>query len=331
MRRLTVGFIGCGGIAEAHAKSLSNIKNVEFKAFSDIVRARAESFASTYGGEAYEDWRKMLEKVKPDVVFICLPPFAHSDEVMVAAENGVNIYIEKPIALDIKLAREMARAVEKHGVKSQVGYQSRFGAGVEKAKSLIESNSLGSIGLASGKYWCRFIRKDWWIDKSKSGGQIVEQSTHLYDILVWLCGDVKRVYAEMDRLLYKDVEGMTIEDVSGVVLRFSSGAVGVVTATIGASPYTWGLKWSIVGWDAMLESENPNQLTIHWSSKTQFKIEEFNEPFRDTMRLAELDLINAILEDRATRTPISEGVKTLEVTLAAVKSAEEGRPITLPL
>jgi len=124
---------------------------------------------------------------------------------------------------------------------------------------------------------------------------------------------------------------MTIEDVSGVVLRFSSGAVGVVTATIGASPYTWGLKWSIVGWDAMLESENPNQLTIHWSSKTPFKIEEFNEPFRDTMRLAELDLINAILEDRATRTPISEGVKTLEVTLAAVKSAEEGRPITLPL
>jgi len=331
LRRLAVGFIGCGGIAEAHARRLSRSNMVEFKAFSDIVRSRAESFASTYGGEAYEDWRAMLDKVELDVVFICLPPFAHRDEVMVAAEKGVNIYIEKPIALDVKLAREMARAVEKHGVKSQVGYQSRFGAGVEKAKSLIDSGKVGSIGFVSGISWFRFLRRDWWIDKSKSGGQLVEQGTHLYDTLRWLCGDVERVYAEMDKLFYRHIEGMTIEDVSGVVLRFKSGAIGVVSITIGGVPHYPQSRWNIVSWDAMLESENPNHLRVYWSNEKPVRVEEFKDPFRDTMALAELDLLKAVLEDRDTRTPISEGVKTLELTLAAVKSAEEGRPVTLPL
>lgn len=330
-RRLAVGFIGCGGIARAHIDNLARLDRVELKAFSDISIDRAKALASTYGGEAYADWREMLEKSKLDLVFICLPPFAHRDEVMVAAEKGIHIYIEKPIALDIELAREMARAVEKYGVKSQVGYQLRFAAGVERAKRIIESGEIGAIGLVNGVYWCRFIRRDWWIDRSKSGGQIVEQSTHLYDILRWLCGDVERVYAEMDRRFYTDVKDMTIEDVSSVMMRFKSGAIGVVSSTIGAAPGYWWLRWSIIGRDAMLESEDPNHLRIYWSGKTPFTVEEHREPSRAPMALAELDLVNAILEDRDTRTPISEGVKTLELTLAAVKSAETGKPVTLPL
>lgn len=330
MKPLAIGFIGCGGIARAHAARLSTLNNVRLKAFSDLAVNKAREMASLYGGEAYADWRDMLEKAELDLVFICLPPFAHKDEVMVAAENGMHIYIEKPIALDLKLAREMAKAIEKYRVKSQVGYQLRFGYGVEKAKRMVESGEVGRIGLASGMYWCRFLRRDWRLDKSKSGGQIVEQATHVYDILRWLCGEVDRVYAEMDRLLYQ-VEGMTIEDVSGTVLRFKSGAVGVVSSTIAAATGHWWVRWKIVGWKALLESEDPNQLRVYWNLKEPPGVEEFRKPVKDTMLLAQLDLINAILEDKPTRTPIWEGVKTLELTLAAVKSAETGKPITLPL
>ncbi len=331
MQRVRVGFIGCGGIAKAHAQLLAKLPEVELVAFCDIKEERAKELASRFGGSAYTDWHEMLDKVQIDAVFICLPPFAHKDEVMVAAEKGIHIYIEKPIALDVKLAREMVRAVEKAGVKSQVGYQLRFAAGVERAKELIEKGALGTIGLVSGQYWCRFIRKDWWIDKSKSGGQIVEQSTHLYDVLRWLCGDVERVYCEMNRIFYKDVPGMTIEDVSAVVLRFKSGAVGAVTATIGAVPGHWWFRWQIIGWEAMLESEEPNSLRIYWSSKKPLVIEEYREIGRDPMDLAHRDFIEAILKDRPTRTPISEGAKTLELTLAAVKAMETGKVVTLPL
>ena len=273
----------------------------------------------------------MLDKEKLDAVFICLPPFAHKDEVMVAVEKGLHIYIEKPIALNVRLAREMARAIEKAGVKNQIGYQLRFAAGVERAKKLIEEGKIGDIGLVVGRYWCWFIRKDWWIDKSKSGGQLVEQSTHLYDIIRWLCGDVERVHGEMNRIFYKDVPGMTIEDVSSVVLRFKSGAVGSVTATIGAVPGFWWIKWTVIGRNAMLEGDEFNQLRVYWSFKTPAVIGEYREPGRDPMALAEKDFIEAILKDRPARTPISEGEKTLELTLAAMKAMEAGKIITLPL
>lgn len=329
MEKVRVGFIGCGGIARAHARRLAGMGEVELVSFSDIDAERSRLLADTYGGRSYADWRQMLDREKLDVVFICLPPFAHSDEVEVAAERGISIYIEKPIALSLRQAMAMQRAVEKGGVKSQVGYQNRFAAGIERAKELISEGSVGDVGLATGKYWCRFLRRDWWLDREKSGGQVVEQATHLYDALRWLCGDVERVYAEMDRLFYREEPGMTIEDVSGAVLRFRSGAIGSITATIGAAPKVWWFEWKIVGSGAMLESEEPNSLRIYWRSPPV--VEERRELDRDPMLLSERDLIRAVLRDGETRTPISEGVKTLELTLAVVRSAETGRPVTLPL
>lgn len=329
MNQLKVGFIGCGGIASAHAERLAKFENVKLVSFSDVVVENAKNFARKYNGNAYSDWEDMLDKEKLDIVFVCLPPFSHKDEVIVAAEKGINIYIEKPIALDTKLAKNMVRAVEKSGVKSQVGYQLRFSAGVEKAKDLIEKGIVGEIGLVNGKYWCRFIRKDWWIDKSKSGGQIVEQSTHLYDIIRWLVGDASKVHAEMSRTFYKDMPGMTIEDVSAVLLKFKSGAVGAITATIGAVENFWWLKWEIVGSNNLLESEEPNSLKVYYSTQKPPNVEEFKDADRDPMTLSEKDLIDAVIEDRETRTPISEGAKTLELTLAAVKAADEGKDISL--
>ncbi len=327
MRRLRVGFIGCGGIALAHAARLSSMNEVELVAFSDVQLDRAKAMAAKYGGRAYGSWREMLEKETLDAVFICLPPFAHEDEVEVAAEKGVHVYIEKPIALSAELGERMVRAVEKHGVKSQVGYQLRFSFAAEEAKRLIESGAVGNVGLVVGAYWCRFIRTDWWIDRSKSGGQLVEQATHLYDLLRWLCGDVELVYAEMDRLFYRDVEGMTIEDTSGVVMRFKSGAIGVVSSTIGAVPNHWWIRWTIIGRDATLESEDIETLRVYYSSRTPLTMETRREYGRDPMLLAERDFIEAVLRDGETRVPIREGLKTLKLTLAAVEAAAKRAPV----
>lgn len=327
MDKLRIGFIGCGGIANAHIRRLLKMDDVKLVAFTDIDLSRAKNFAENFGGNSYTDYHKMIEKENLDIVFICLPPFAHRDEVMIAAENNVNIYIEKPIALNMDLARKMVKAVEKYGVKSQVGYQLRFSASAEKAKKLIENGDIGDIGLVTGKYWCRFIRRDWWLDVKKSGGQIVEQSTHLYDILRWLVGEVEKVYCELDRIFYKNIPNMSIEDVSSTVLRFKSRAIGSITATIGAVPNFGWFKWNIVGSKAMLESNESDTLKIYWSETTPLKIEEHREIGRDHMYLNQRNLIQAIKEDGQTRTPIKEGAKTLQLTLATMKSAKEGKPI----
>lgn len=327
MRKLKVGFIGCGGIAAAHADRLSRFNDVELTAFSDLLVERAQELASRYGGRAYTSWREMLDRESLDAVFVCLPPFAHEDEVEVAAEKGVHIYIEKPIALDVGLAERMVEAVKKHGVKSQVGYQLRFSFAAERTKQLIDSGEVGSVGLAVGAFWCRFLRTDWWIDRSKSGGQLVEQATHLYDLLRWFCGEVSTVYAEMDRLFYRDIPGMTIEDTSGVVLRFRSGAIGVVSSTIGAVPERWWTRWSIIGTGATIEADGIESLKVYYSTRRPLIVEALEERGRDPLVLAERDFIDAVLHDREARVPIEEGARTLKLTLAAARAAEEHAPV----
>ncbi|MCX8171134.1 MAG: Gfo/Idh/MocA family oxidoreductase [Candidatus Bathyarchaeota archaeon] len=329
MRKFNVGFIGCGGIAVTHAERLKTLEEIHMAAFADIVKERAKIMAEKYGGRYYSDWREMLNRENLDIVYICLPPFAHSDEVMVAAEKGIHVFIEKPIALDMKIAREMVRSIQKNRVKSQVGYNCRFGYAIEEAKRLVSSGEAGEVGLTLGMYWCHFIRKDWWIDKSKSGGQIVEQSTHLFDALRYICGDVEVVYGLMNRKFWIDVPEMTIEDVSSVAFRFKSGAVGAITATIWGANAQWWFKWLIAAKNYTFESRDINTLTLY-STRPPTKVMMVSEE-RDTYLLEAKDLIRAILEDKETRTPIEEGAKTLEFTLAASKSAETGKPVMLPL
>ena len=329
MNKLRVGMIGCGGIAKLHAERLIKLDDVELVAFADILKDRASAFSKSYGGRAYIDWREMVDRERLDIVYICLPPFAHEDEVMVAAEKGIHIFIEKPIALNVDLAQRMVRAVEKSGVKSQVGYNCRFGLAVEESKKLIQNGDAGEVGLAFGMYWCHFLGGAWWRDKEKSGGQIVEQSTHLYDALRYLCGEVEEVHGYMNRRFWTDVPDLTIEDVSSSTFKFKSGAVGSIVATTWGVPSRWWLRWMIATTNYTLESRDASTLTLY-STKEPLKTKMLSE-VRDTYLLEAKDLIHAVVEDDETRTPIGEGVKTLEFTLAAMKSMETGKPVKLPL
>jgi predicted dehydrogenase len=329
LERLKVGFIGCGGIASAHAERLKNIREAHMVAFADVAEEKAKLFSSEYGGRHYKDWREMLDKENLDLVYVCLPPFAHTDEVMAAAEKGIHVFIEKPIALNVELAKQMVRAVEKSGVKSQVGYNCRFGYAVEETKRLMQNGEAGDAGLFLGMYWCNFMRWDWWKDKNKSGGQIIEQSTHVYDIARYLCGEVDVVYGQMNRKFWNDVPDITIEDLSSATFKFKSGALGAITATIWGAYGQWWLKWNLVAKNYTFESRDANTLTLYSARPPQKTMTVYEE--RDTYLLEAKDLIKAILEDRNTRTPIEEGAKTLEFTLAAVKSMETGKPVALPL
>jgi len=318
MRGLSVGFIGAGGIARAHTKPLKELGNVRFAAFCDIVEEKAKSYCKEYGGQPYTSFAEMYEKEEMDAVYICLPPFAHTNEVELAAERGIHVFIQKPIALDMRLANRMARSVEKAGVKSQVGYQLRFGNGVQKAKALLEGKELGGVTMALGKYVCNFLGGSWWRKISLGGGQIVEQSTHAVDLLRYLCGDIVRVHAEMDRRYWTQVEDLEIEDVSSTALRFTSGAVGSMVATTGGYPGRWIVDLSIFTRKAVLDLQDPNSLRITWNENGSR--EEYHSQATDLNKVEAKHFTEAIRKDKDTLTPISDGARTLAVTLAIRES-----------
>jgi predicted dehydrogenase len=329
MKKLRIGMIGCGGIAGVHAERLKTLPEAKMVAFADVVENNARSFAQKYTGTPYNNWHKMLDREKLDIVYVCVPPFAHTDEVELAAEKGIHVFIEKPIALNMILARNMAAAITKYDVKSQVGYCQRFSNSVEQARHLIQSGETGEPGLAIGWYWCHFLGGEWWRNKNKSGGQIVEQSTHVYDALRCLCGEVDEVYGQMNIKFWTDVADLTTEDVSSSTFRFKSGAVGSISATTWGVASQWWLKWMIAAKNYTLSSEKSETLTLYSTAnvdETKTLTEE-----RDVYLLESKDFIQAVLNDKETRVPIQEGAKTLEFTLAARKSMENGKPVKLPL
>ena len=332
MERLRTGILGCGGFAKVHAKNLISLPDeIELIAFCDHHDHNARQFSEEYAdgkGSVFTDHREMFEKASLDLVVICLPPFAHSDEVEAAAQNGVHLLIEKPIALSSEHAWRMVEAAEKARIKTQVGFMFRFGTAVERLKELIASGEAGSTGLMSARYFCNSLHAPWWRDRNKSGGQLVEQVIHMVDLMRYLMGNPVSVYSHQENLFHREVADYTVEDVSATVFGFQGGAIGVIYATNGAIPGKWINDYRVVAQKLTAEFSNANSAQFHFTAESPIRTETISSD--KNIYLAELqDLLNAIHTDGQTRTPLREGAMSLDMALAATKSAETHREISL--
>jgi predicted dehydrogenase len=332
MKRLRTGILGCGGFANRHAGNLITLpEEIELTAFSDHTERNAREFSEKYSngkGAIFTDHHDMFEKANLDLVVICLPPYAHSDEVDLAAQHGVHMLIEKPIALSSQHAWRMVGATEKAGIKTQVGFMFRFGAGIERLKELITSGEVGPAGLMSARYFCNSLHAPWWRDRSKSGGQLVEQIIHMVDLMRYLMGDAVSVYSRQENLFHREVADYTVEDVSATVFGFQGGAIGVIYATNGAIPGKWINDYRLVSQKLTAEFTNANNALLHFTAETPVRTETIASD--KNVHLAELqDLLTAIRTDGQTRTPMREGAKSLDMALAATQSAETHKEISL--
>jgi len=270
----------------------------------------------------------MYEDMALDIVYICLPPFAHTNEVELAAQAGVHIFIEKPIALDLDTAQRMVDAVQRTGVKAQVGFMNRFGDAATLVKSMIESGEAGIPGMFVGWYMCNSLHSPWWRDKSKSGGQIVEQIIHTFDLTRFFLGEAVSVSCYHNNLFHTDVEDFTSEDVSATSILFAGGGVASVAGTDGAIPGKWINAYKVVTQYLTVDFNDSNHALLHhtgvgWERQTVVSSS------KDLFVAETMDLIEAIEQDRPTRVPIIEGYKSLELVLAASRSGEIGQPVKL--
>jgi len=324
---LKIGFIGAGGMAKAHMKQLSMMTDVKITAICDTVMEKAKEAGNLYQANAYTDFHEMLDREELDAVWIAIPPFAHTDEVAYAARKGVHCFIEKPIALTLEKAREMQEAAEKYKIKTMVGYHWRQSQAIRRGKALLEQEG-GPIGMVAGFWWGGIAGGSdfWWRRKELSGGQVLEQTTHIFDLCRFLAGEVERVYAEFATILNADKPNFTIEDVSIVTLRFRNGAIGFVTGTSGAKPKGGFVGLKVFARNLQLNVEGTQ--TVH-VLKDQESLEFVSK--RDPVYDEDRKFIDAVTKGLPTETPISEGVKSLELSVAAIKSVEFGRVVNLPL
>ncbi len=331
MTKLRAAILGCGDFAHTHAQIIGRLAGeLELVAFCDRNLHKAEAFAARYGRGArvFTDHRQLLDSVPLDLLVVVLPPYGHGDEVALAAERGIHILMEKPIALTSEQAWAMVAAAEAAGIKTQVGFMYRFGAAVEALRARLEDGSAGPLGLISARYFCNSLHASWWRDRARSGGQIVEQAIHLFDLLRYLGGEVETVFSRQNNLFHRDVPGYTVEDVSATVVGFAGGALGVVYATNNAIPGRWINDYRAVTQRLTADFSDANHaiFTLTGGDAPQTVTIAAERDYRQ----AQLEeLLRAIREDGQTRTPLREGARTLDLVLAATRAAEERCEIRL--
>ena len=316
-----IGFVGTGGIANHHLRTLAQLDEAELVAFCDLVEEKALAAASEYGGRAYGHYEALYDSEALDAVYICLPPFAHAQPELAAIERGLPIFVEKPVSTSLEQARAVEAAIRSQNLISAVGYHWRY---MDTTAQAIEHLGDEPVGFALGAWTGGLPGVSWWRVLAESGGQIVEQTTHIFDLARYLLGEVESVHAMARTGLMDDVPNYDVHDATVTNLRFHSGAVASITSACMLS--TGGhVGLDLYQKDQVLRIAS-GALTIDRPSGQEV-VEQGNNPTQAEDRA----FLQAVQTGDPTgiRCDYTEAVKTLAVTLAATQSAIEGRVVSL--
>lgn len=317
---IRAGVIGAGGIGAVHLKHLSNHPEVKLAAICDTNGTLSQTQSAVYGAESYTDSYKMIEQEELDVIYLCIPPFCHGDLEEVIAAKGIHLMVEKPLGLDMETVRRKAQAITESGIIAASGYCLRYMDTVETARQFLKDKK---IAMVRAHYLTSPVNTPWWRKKELSGGQLVEQSTHTLDLVRYLGGNIKTLYADMQLLLRNDIPDLDIPDVGMLQFVLENGAIGHMQTGFIHFDHRSGIE--LTGRDfrvcldgTTLTITEPDKETVYRSKSDFYKNE--TDAFIQAIRTNDRSLILASYD---------EGVKTLEATLAANESADTGVPVQL--
>ncbi len=314
-----VAFVGCGGIASRHMQSLQQLA-VQFVSFCDLDEGRAQRAAAQYNGKAYTDFDKMLKSEKFDALWVCVPPHGHVGQEQKAAEKGIHIMVEKPVANNLASAREVEAAIAKAGVVNCVAYHWRYMDITRKALEILKDYR---VGMALG-YWIGGLPGvAWWRVQAESGGQLVEQTTHIVDLCRYLVGEVRRVHAVGALSNLTDVPNLDVWDVACVNLEFENGAIGNVSNSC-MIPQGHLVGLHLFARDLVLEIGG--RLVIK-RPRHREEIEGSLDPNLEENKAFLRGIEQG--DSSGIRSSYADGVKTLAVTLAADQSGRTHQVVEL--
>ena len=238
-RKVRTAMVGCGKVAHLHAAALGELPEAEFVAVTDADFERAGEFAARYRVRAYADLDSLIEDCHVEAVIVCTPHPAHRAPAVRAAEAGIHVLVEKPLAASLSDCDAMIEVAARHKVKLGVVSQRRFFAPVSRMKAAIDAGKIGApvLGTVAMFSWRdeNYYRSDPWRGKwdTEGGGVLINQSPHHLDILQWLMGPVDEVSGYHANLNHPYIE---VEDTALAMIRFRSGALASVVVSLSQKP-----------------------------------------------------------------------------------------------
>ncbi len=338
MGRFGVGVFGIGWVAGEHIKASMRNPHLHVAALGSRRRESAEGKRAELGLDCavVDDFESLLGRDDVDIIDICSPNVLHADEAIRAAEAGKHVIIEKPIAMNLKELKAIRDAVVKAGVRSQVGFVSRWNPHVGSIRNMIDKGALGEVYYVEVDYYHEI--GPWWSGwrwgaNTRKGGPSASllAGCHAVDLLYYLGGEVEEVFAYGAFGHRKDYE---YEPTYAAVVKFASGKIGKTGCSFeNECPYTMnimlhGSKGSVLNEKFYTREWFPGQ--EGWQQfKTTFldSGDVSHHPFQGMID----DLAAALLEEREAAANIHEAYKSHEICLAIDRSIETGQAVGLPL
>ncbi|HEU4899371.1 MAG TPA: Gfo/Idh/MocA family oxidoreductase [Actinomycetota bacterium] len=313
LSKVRIGMVGAGAVAARHVRTLLAMDGVEVAAVADPALERASALAAEAGAAVHPNHMELLEAERLDAVYICVPPFAHGPPELAVLDAGLPMFVEKPVAIDQETATTIAVRLAERPVLTCTGYHWRWLDIFDRAAGLLADRPARLVQ-------CSWLDKvpppPWWLRRDGSGGQTIEQTTHVLDTARALAGNVTEVHAYAEAAL----PAADISAVSVATLRFASGAVGTVASTC-LLPRLHRAGVHIVA-DGLSLELTETQLLVENGRREVWTADADARPRPDR------DFIAAVRggEDRI-RVPWPEAYRTHLVACAITRSADEGRPL----
>lgn len=341
-RKLRIAIVGCGRIAKNHFGSIKKqADNFELVAVCDIDPTQAAPYASEYDVPTYTSMETMLTQHSLDLVALCTPSGLHPDQAILAAQHGVHVITEKPMATRWSDGVRMVKACDEAGVRLFVVKQNRRNTTLQLLKRAVTEKRFGKIHMVHlNVFWTRpqsyydqgnGWRGTWEFD----GGAFMNQASHYVDLLDWLIGPVDKVQAMTSTT--RDIE---VEDTGVLNIRWRNGALGSMAVTMLTYPKNLEGSITILG--------EKGTVRIGGVAVNDIQLWDFDEPqdYDAQIQSANYETTSVygfghplyyhnvveVMQGKAEpETDGREGLKSLELLIAAYLSARDGKTISLPL
>ncbi len=341
-RKLKTGIIGCGLISPAHAEALSSLPASDFWAVCDTDPEKANALARTFS--VPHVFTKLDDFLASGVeaVMVCTPHKAHESIVIRAAEAGVHVLCEKPIAAELDAADRMITAVDSNGITFGVAFMRRFWPAAQRIHQAIASGQIGvpTMGMCQTRLWrpeSYYAQGSWrgtWA--GEGGGVLMNQAIHVIDLLQWFMGPVTEVYGKYATLVHGNF--IDVEDTVSATLTFASGGLGIIQAITTVDP-AYGYRVTVHGskghtlsvWENPEGMQGYNDLwTLDPSDEHRAEweaAERYGSGFPGFHTLLIADFLQAVIEGRPPAVTGAEGRKSLAIVQAIYESTRSGIPV----
>ncbi len=345
---MNYALIGCGRIATNHIKAAVNNK-LNIVAVCDILPEAMENLLAKHGLEndksikRYTDYKQMLAENDITLASIATESGIHAEIALYCIDRGVNVIIEKPMAMSIDDAEEIIRRSNAKGVKVSACHQNRFNIAIQELRQAVEGGRFGRLSHGSIHVrWNRnqdyYTQAPWRGTWAQDGGCLMNQCIHGIDLLRWMMGDeVEEVYGVTRQQFHDYLEA---EDVGMAVVKFKNGAVGTIEGTTNVYPKNLEETLYLFGETGTVKigGTSTNNIDV-WDFAIKNEADQKNKGLQEatsnvygnghTSLFA--DMIDAIECDRKPYVDAVAGRNALEMILAIYKSQKTGQPVKLPL